>query len=167
MSVYSLFKKFQRGLYRIFCVPFIKHSFAECGKNVSMFKGCNFSGIENVHIGNNVALSNITVLSTHAKLYIGNDVLIAPDVMIVTGNHRTDIEGRTMFSIGEDEKLPENDQDVIIEDDVWVGARAIILKGVTVHTGAIISAGAIVTKDVPPYTIVGGVPAKVLKNRFE
>lgn len=58
-----------------------------------------------------------------------------------------------MSDIQESEKLPENDQNVVIEDDVWIGTGAIILKGVTIGRGAVIAAGAVVTKDVPPYTI--------------
>ena len=64
------------------------------------------------------------------------------------------------------EKRPENDLPVMIDDDVWVGANVTILKGVHIHTGAIVAAGALVVKDVPEYAIVGGVPAKLLKMRF-
>lgn len=69
-----------------------------------------------------------------------------------------------MFDVKE--KKPENDLKVIIEDDVWLGTGAIILKGVTIGRGSVIAAGALVTKDVPPYSIVGGLPAKVIKMRF-
>jgi acetyltransferase-like isoleucine patch superfamily enzyme len=72
-----------------------------------------------------------------------------------------------MADITEAEKLPENDLDVVIEDDVWIGTRAIILHGVTIGRGAIIGAGAVVTKNVPPYAIVGGVPAKIIKFRWD
>ena len=64
------------------------------------------------------------------------------------------------------EKLPENDQDVHIEEGVWVGCNATILKGVTIGKGAVVAAGSVVTKDVLPYSIVGGNPAKVIKYRF-
>lgn len=65
-----------------------------------------------------------------------------------------------------DEKLPENDAPVVIEDDVWCGANVTILKGVTIGRGSVVAAGAVVTRSCPPYSIIGGVPAKVLKMRF-
>lgn len=64
------------------------------------------------------------------------------------------------------EKLLENDVAVTIEDDVWTGANITILKGVTIGRGSVIAAGAVVTKSCPPYSVIGGVPAKVLKYRF-
>ena len=64
------------------------------------------------------------------------------------------------------EKLPENDAPVIIEDDVWTGANVTILKGVTIGRGSVIAAGAVVTKSFPHYSIIGGVPAKLIKMRF-
>ena len=65
-----------------------------------------------------------------------------------------------------DDKLPENDMPVVIEDDVWCGANVTILKGVTIGRGSVIAAGAVVTQSFPPYSIIGGVPAKLLKRRF-
>ena len=70
-------------------------------------------------------------------------------------------------SVQDHEKLPENDQDVVFLGDNWVGTGAIILKGVTVGKGAVISAGAVVVKDVPDYSIVGGIPARVISHRRE
>lgn len=69
-----------------------------------------------------------------------------------------------MFDVHE--KLPENDLPVRIEDDVWVGTGAIILKGVVIGRGAVVAAGAVVTRDVPPYAIAAGVPAKVIRMRW-
>lgn len=62
--------------------------------------------------------------------------------------------------------MPENDAAVVIEDDVWTGGNVMILKGVTIGRGSVIAAGAVVTKSCTPYSIIGGVPAKVLKMRF-
>ena len=91
--------------------------------------------------------------------------MFGPNVTVITGDHRIDILDRPMCSITDDEKLPENDQDVVIEEDVWVGAGATILKGVTIGNGSVVAAGALVKKDVPPYAVVGGVPAKIIKMR--
>ena len=166
--VYKCVGKLRSGIHKIFWMPIIKRSFAKCGKRVTVPRNCRFSGIQNIYVGNNVAFGvGLDVLTTRAKLYVGNDVMFGPNVVIVTGDHRLDIRDRTMISIRDDEKLPENDQDVVIEDDVWIGANATILKGVTIHTGSVVSAGAVVTKDVAPYTLVGGVPAKEIKKRFE
>ena len=71
-----------------------------------------------------------------------------------------------MFQVTDNEKRPEDDRDVIIEDDVWIGAKTTILKGVTIGRGAVIAAGALVVKNVEPYSIVGGVPARFIKMRF-
>ncbi len=93
-------------------------------------------------------------LTTRARIIIGKKVFIGAYTAIITGNHRTDVIGKHMLDIDEStEKLPENDEDVIIDDDVWVGTHAIILKGVHIGTGSVIAAGAVVTKDVPPYSI--------------
>ena len=90
--------------------------------------------------------------------------MFGPNVTFMGGDHRVDVLGKYMIDIKT--KLPENDQPVIINEDVWVGANVIILKGVTIGEGSIIAAGSLVTKDVEEYTIVGGIPAKILKRRF-
>lgn len=98
--------------------------------------------------------------SAHGKIFIGNHVMFGPNVSIHGGNHVYDKVGTYMNEI---RKEPNSDGCVTIEDDVWVGANAIILKGITVGKGSVVSAGAIVTKDVPPYSIVVGIPAKHIK----
>ena len=139
---------------------------AKCGKNVTFGKYSNIT-FKNLYIGNNVYFGpNTTILCSNAKVTIGDDVMFGPNVTIITGNHRTNLVGRTMISITENEKLPENDQEVEIKNDVWIGANAIILKGVTIGRGSIIGAGSVVTKNVPNYSIVGGNPAKLIKMRF-
>lgn len=106
-------------------------------------------------------------MCTLAKIYIGDNVMTGPKVMMITGGHRYDIKGRPMISVRNNEKLPENDKNIILEGDNWIGANAIILKGVKIGKGAIVAAGAIVTKDVPEFAIVGGNPARVIKYRFK
>lgn len=162
------FSKTRVLLYRIFVETIIKKSFSSCGENVRVGRKYSFSGISNITVGNNTCLGAGTrILTTRAKVNIGDHVMFGPGITIITGNHRTDIVGRYMDSVKDADKRPEDDQDVNIQDDVWIGANATILKGVTIGQGSIISAGSIVTKDVPPYSIVGGVPAKVIKMRFD
>lgn len=111
-------------------------------------------GKENILIGRNVYIGpRCTFYSAKAKLIIGNHVMFGPEVMIITGDHRFDIKDKFMDEITDEMKLPENDKDVVIEDDVWIGARALILKGVTIGRGSVIAAGAVVLKNVPPYHI--------------
>ena len=107
---------------------------------------------------------NCTFYSTSADLTIKDYVTFGPGVVIMTGNHRIDKIGEYIYNVKD--KKPENDQPVIIESDVWVGANAVILKGVTVSKGCVIGAGAVVTKSTVPYGIYGGVPARLLKMRF-
>ena len=91
---------------------------------------------------------------------IGKHVMMGPEVLIFTQNHSHASIEETLDTQGFEPEEP-----VTIEDDVWIGARAIILPGVTIGRGSIIGAGAIVTKDVPPYSIAAGNPARVVKTR--
>lgn len=130
-------------------------SFGHVGSNVSMQTPGIYKGCENIYVGDNVALcEELQLLTTRAKIIIGNGVIVSSYTSIITGNHRTDLVGKYFRDIDEDvEKKQDDDQDVVIEDDVWIGTHAIILKGVRIGTGSVIAAGAVVTKDVPPYSI--------------
>ena len=167
MTLYDLSKLILK-LWNKFVVCFIvKASIKKCGSNFSIGRGFIISGIRNISVGNNVSLNDyVVILTTRAKVIIGDDVMFGPRVTLITGNHRIDIPGRTMYSISDNEKIPENDQDIIIEGDNWVGSGATILKGVTIGKGAVVAAGAVVTSNVLPMSIVGGIPAKLIKYRF-
>lgn len=165
--MYRLYYKILRAARRIFIEPIIRHCFKQCGKPVRIPKGCSFSGLGNISVGNHVYLGADTrILTTKAHLIVGNYVMFGPGVSIVTGSHTTDVIGKYMCEVTDREKHPEDDQDVVIEDDVWIGANATILKGVTIGKGSVVAAGAVVTKSCPPYSIIGGVPARVIKMRF-
>lgn len=92
--------------------------------------------------------------------------MTSQDVLFITGNHRIDLLGKYMIDVQNNEKNAEDDANIIIEDDVWIASRAIILKGVHIGRGSVVAAGAVVTKDVAPYSVVGGVPARFIKYRF-
>jgi maltose O-acetyltransferase len=130
--------------------------FGSHGRNFRFDPAGDYS-FRTIHVGNDVNLGmRPTISATRSTIRIGSKVIFGPEVTIRSGNHRADLVGRFIYDVTEAEKRPEDDKDVIIEDDVWVGTRAIILHGVTIRRGAIVGAGAVVTKSVPPYAIVGG-----------
>jgi maltose O-acetyltransferase len=149
---YSLGSK---RIRRLLC----KGIFESCGRNINVEHGAFFGSGRDIRIGDNSGLGlNCRV---NGPLTIGRDVMIGPDVCIFTQNHETSRLDIPM-NLQTAPKRP-----VEIGDDVWIAARAIILPGVTVHRGSIVGAGAIVTKDVPEYAVVGGNPARILKYRKE
>lgn len=151
------------GGFRRLLRVFIKPLFAHCGENVRFNPLDRFS-YGTISIGNDVFINAGACFGAKKGITIGNKVMFGANVTIRGGNHNTSILG--MYMADNHEKRPEDDQPVVIEDDVWVGASAIILKGVTIGRGAIIAAGAVVTKDVCPYSVVGGVPAQFIRYRW-
>ena len=147
---------------------FWKKCMKRCGKNVYLRPlSSDIKGLENLSIGNNTSIpKGSSFYCTKAPLIIGNKVIFGPKPTIITGDHRIDIIGKFIIDVADEEKLPENDAPVIIEDDVWCGANVTILKGVTIGHGSVVAAGAVVTQSFPPYSIIGGCPAKLIKMRF-
>ena len=145
---------------------FYKRSMKSCGKNVYIRPTCSdFKGLWNLSVGDDTSIPKGSVFyCTEAPLTIGKKVIFGPHPTIITGDHRIDVIGK--YIIDSHEKLPQNDAPVTLEDDVWTGANITILKGVTIGRGSVVAAGAVVNKSCPPYSIIGGVPAKVLKFRF-
>ena len=112
-----------------------------------------------IRIGNNCFVNDQSMLFGHGGLTIGNDVHISPGVMTIPMNHVYKNPDVLISDQGETRK------GIIIEDDVWIGAKVVILDGVTIGKGSVIGAGAVITKSVPPYSVAMGVPAKVVKQR--
>jgi len=115
---------------------------------------------EGLIIGNNVGIAQNCFIQVRGTVRLGSNIMFGPNVSIFSENHgyqRTDI---TML------EQPTSRKGVVIEDDVWLGTRCVILDGVTIGKGSIIAAGAIVNISVPPYSVVAGVPAKVIKSRL-
>ena len=109
---------------------------------------------EGISIGNYTHVNRNAVLDARGGVIIGNSVSISHNVVIMSGGH--------------DVNSPSFEGDhraIVIEDYVWIGVNATVLKGVTIGEGAVVAAGAVVTKDVEPYAVVGGVPAKVIGYR--
>ncbi len=131
----------------------------ECGDKFYAHTGISMLYPKNIKIGERVSINRNTMITAKAPIEIGNNVSIGPNVVINSGNHnfsRKDIpicnQGHTV-------------ENITIENDVWIGASAIILAGVTIGVGSVIAAGAVVTKDVEPYSIMAGVPARLIKKR--
>ncbi|WP_240640185.1 acyltransferase [Mangrovimonas spongiae] len=126
-----------------------KETFVENKVYIGNAKQVNIG--EGVQINENVFIQGAT---------IGNYVMIAPNVSLLANMHKHDRIDIPIAKQGKTRGKP-----VIIEDDVWLGRNVIVMPGVKIEKGSIIAAGAIVTKDVPSYTVYGGIPAKFIKNR--
>lgn len=165
--IYLLSQYIYKGFNKVVIIPGLKASLGACGKNVRIAYNCDIKSPQNIYIGSDSQIGPHALFwSTRAKIIIGNKVLMGPNITIITGDHRTDLLGKYIIDVSDDEKLPEHDADVMIRDGVWIASNVTILKGVTIGKGAVIAAGSIVTKDIEPYAIYAGVPAKKIKLRF-
>uniref|UniRef100_Q3AQI9 Acetyltransferase (Isoleucine patch superfamily)-like protein n=1 Tax=Chlorobium chlorochromatii (strain CaD3) TaxID=340177 RepID=Q3AQI9_CHLCH len=130
-----------------------KYCNVKIGKDSSICMGCFITG-QKIEIGLNTVINRFTYLDGRVALRIGNNVNISHYTLIQTLTHDPQSSNFTC-----------QEKPVTIGDNVWIGARAIICPGVAIGEGAVIAAGAVVIKDVPPYTIVGGNPARYIKTR--
>src|SRR5665213_2999078 len=128
--------------------------FAHCGRNVNVESGASI-GMRTVSIGSNSGIGVRASVGSGTK--IGSDVMMGPDVLIVTRNHAKSRVDIPMVQQGFGSCAP-----VTIGNDVWIGARVIILPGVTVGAGSILGAGAVISRDVPPWAVVVGNPQRVV-----
>lgn len=158
---------FLKGVYLLFRRYIImKSRFGKIGKNVMLDAPITIDNPANVFLEDNTHISSGSHISAlNARFVMGRYSGAANNLSVRTGNHMM-IVGRFYRTITDKEKAPEYDKDVIVKEDVWIGCNVTLLSGVTVGRGAIVAAGAVVNKDVPPYSIVGGVPARVLKFKW-
>jgi maltose O-acetyltransferase len=138
--------------------------FHDHGRNVWFDPDGSYS-FRTISVGSDVFLGIAPTLSSITSIRIGSKVMFGPHVTIMGGNHNTGEMGRFMADVTE--KREDDDPGVVIEDDVWIGASALILPGVTVGRGAIVGAGSVVTRSVPPYAVVTGCPARVRRLRWD
>jgi len=139
----------------------ILYRWVKTGKNVHCQTSTTFwSPHRHIVLGSDVGIGYRCLFS--ADVEIGNKVLIASNVAFLNSDdHRFDIVGKAMFDSGRGDKYK-----IMVEDDVWIGYGAIILTPVIIGRGSIVAAGSVVTQNIPPYTIVAGVPAKQIRKRF-
>ena len=131
------------------------------GKNVKIDEKCWFLWPERLFLGDNVVVGKDCILNASGEIVIQKDCLLGPGVVIWTQNHKF---ARLDMPINQQGYVYRR---VVIEEDVWIAARAIVLPGVKVGKGAVIAAGSVVTNDVEAFSVVAGVPAKLIKMRDE
>ena len=126
-------------------------------------------------IGNNCYIGEMSKIWSSSEIVIGNNVLIAHNVNIHDSNSHpiNNCERRnhfkSIYTRGHPKDINLNERPIKINDDVWIGFNSIILKGVIIGEGAIVAAGSVVTNDVPPFTVVAGNPARIVKqiNKYD
>ena len=133
---------------------FAKLTNSELNETLSVIPPFNTDFGKNIHIGQRVFINSGCKMQDQGGIYIGDDVLIGHNACLLTLNHEMDPENRADM----------HPKPIHIEDKVWLGSNVTVLPGVTIGEGAIVAAGAVVTKDVESNTIVGGVPAKIIKR---
>jgi acetyltransferase-like isoleucine patch superfamily enzyme len=147
--------------FRNFLIFKIRYRWIRYGSNVHCKSSVSFwSPHKDIILGNNVGIGPGCLFLCDTK--IGNKVVIAANVAFLNrDDHNYGIIGKTIWDSGRGDKFR-----ITVEDDVWIGHGAIILSPAKICRGSIVAAGSVVTKDVSPYSIVGGSPARILKNRF-
>jgi acetyltransferase-like isoleucine patch superfamily enzyme len=115
---------------------------------------------EGLRVGDHSNIGPFCYIGCSGLISIGKNVMISPRVSIYAENHVFDSTEDTIKSQGVKRKT------VVIEDDCWIAANSIILAGVTIGKGSVVAAGSVVSKDVPPYSVVAGVPARIIKSRL-
>ena len=160
----ELLDKYNNTLFDEFSLrnSMLKEMLCECGEDVTIqipFKV--LYGI-NTKIGNHVFINYNVNLLDGGEIIIGDRVLIGPDVKIYAGSHSLYSNERIVIE-NDKMKLISIPKKVVIENDVWICGNSTIVPGVTIGHDSVVAAGSVVTKDVKPYTLVGGNPAKVIK----
>ena len=132
---------------------------AKIGKRVIIYPGVWITPGRNLVIDDDVDLAKDIIITTGGGVFIGKRTLVGYRTQILSANHRIPARGEQIPVSGDDYK------EIKIMNDVWIGAGCLIMAGVTIGEGAIVAGGSVVTKDVLPYHIVGGVPAKTIRVR--
>lgn len=151
------------SLYRNAEIHLKRKSFLRIGKNGQIKRASRMKCSEGkIQFGDFCALGEgAEIICEKAEVKIGNYVRIASEVFIITNNHKFNDPEKPIYLQGRQHRS------INIGNDVWIGKRAMIMPGVNIGDGVVVAAGAVVTKNIPPYSVVGGVPAKVIGKRGE
>jgi len=135
-----------------------KRIFLKCGKNVNIEKGAVYGSGEYIQIGDNSGMGINSVIPDGS--IIGSNVMMGPNCFVHSRNHLFDRTDIPMIKQGFTERKP-----VIIDDDVWIGRDVTIMIGRHISRGSIVAANCVLTKDYPEYSVIGGNPSRLIKQR--
>lgn len=164
---------------------YYKNKLAACGDDVRLYPGCYLKGYKNIYLGENISFlingqiiasetgeekvvigncvginSNVMInAGIGGEIIIGNNVLIGPNVVLRASNHEYSDPNVPIMQQG------HKPGKIVLEDDVWLGANVVVLPDVRIGKGSVVAAGAVVTKNVESFSVVGGVPAKLISKR--
>lgn len=160
--------RFLRGIYFLYQSFFgsKRNRFGYIADSVIVTPPHFFGNKSNIFIGDNVGIGpNCFISATNAKFIIKGNCAIAEGFTVHTGNH-ANVLGKFVKDLNDSNKPKGYDKDVIVEKDVWIGCNVTLLSGVHIGRGAIVAAGAVVSRDIPPYSVAGGIPARIIKFRW-
>lgn len=147
-------------LYLLILNVFYRNKMRSVGEDVIIQPGLELTQPHNITIGHHVYINkSVSISAVGASVTFGNNIQVGRNTSFITDNHNFKSTKIPIMKQG------NTYSPITIEDDVWIAAYCIILPGVTIDTGAVVGAGAVVTKDVPSFAVVGGVPARVIKYR--
>lgn len=147
------------GVGKIVRYHLVKHIFKSCGKNVNVERRAHFGTGDDIEIGDNSGIGINARIPSHT--IIGKNVMMGPNCYIFAKNHRYDRTDIPMCQQGDSDEVT-----TIIKDDVWIGRNVMIMPGRVIETGSIVAAGCVLSKNFPPYSIIGGNPSRIIKMRL-
>lgn len=168
MNKNSFFRRLYTGLhvlYNTYIASLDRSKFGYCADDVYLCPPLTFSNPKNVFLYKHTNLKNAIIFSNNAKFIMEPYAGVGEGLRVSTGNHAMEV-GKMHNTIRDEEKPDGLDKDIIIESDAWLGRNVTLLSGVRVGRGSVVGAGAVVTKDIPPYTVCVGVPAKPIKFKW-
>lgn len=167
-KIKKLIKRYRKGiatLYKTYFLCLDESRFGYVGDNVTLNPPLILSNPKNIFLYGGNKLDNAKINTTNAKFIMKINSRAAEGLTVSTGNHAM-VLGRFYNSIKEFEKPKGFDKDVVVEEDVWIGRNVTLLSGVHIGRGCTIGAGSIVTRNIPPYTVCVGNPARPIKFKW-